>query len=351
MFGSEGGKLNYTIFFTNQCNMDCSYCYENNKKTQSISHDTIDNTINFIVKQYFDDSKKDVSVVTHGGEPLVAFEKIRYFIERLNSKIKNVKYIITTNATLFNDEIIDFLVENYSEISISIDGTKKVHDANRIFANGQGTYDIVVQNAKKLLYNHSDVKARMTINPRTVSYVFESVKHLLELGFTTIVPVPDAFCNDWTQEDMTILYEQGKSIIDYIKEYPNITNVGLINDSLAKKANAPCNGGSTTFSVDTDGTIYPCIVAVGTARFKIGNVVTDIDMNKVKEISEWDNIKIQSCIGCSRYDYCNTTRCRIINNIMCGELHTPSPSVCNIENVKVRLSEYYMTVFSSPYGS
>ena len=54
------------------------------------------------------------------------------------------------------------------------------------------------------------------------------------------------------------------------------------------------------------------------------------------------NIEITECIGCSRYNYCNTTRCRMINKVMCGSLHTPSAIVCSIENLKVKLSEYYL---------
>lgn len=241
------------------------------------------------------------------------------------------------------------MVKHYSEISISIDGAKTAHDANRILANGQGTYDIVVKNANKLMSKRNGIKARMTINPRTVSSFYESVKHLIDLGFTTIVPVADAFCNDWTEEDITTLFEQAKLITDYVKNHPEPINVGLINDALSKRANAPCNGGTSTFSIDTDGIIYPCIVAVGSSEFIIGNVHTGINASMVQKILEWDNIEILPCMGCSRYNYCNTTRCRIINKMMCGDLHTPSAIVCSIENLKVKISEYYMAVFPSSY--
>lgn len=331
--------------------MDCSYCYENNKKPQSISQGTIDDIIDFIVDQYTNSTDKTVSVVTHGGEPLIEFDKIKYFIERLNAKIDNVRYIITTNATLLTGAMFNFLVKYYSEISISIDGTQKAHDVNRVFANGQGTYEVVVANAKKLLSRHNDIKARMTINPQTVSNLFEGVKHLLDLGFTTIVPVADAFCNDWTEGDMNTLIEQGKLITEYVKSFPEPTNIGLINDALSRRENAPCNGGTSTFSIDTDGTIYPCIVAVGIPEFIIGNLATGIYADKVNEILGWNNIEIPLCVGCSRYNYCNSTRCRIINKIMYTDLHVPSPTVCSIENVKVRVSQYYMKVFPYSYRS
>ncbi|MBO5568680.1 MAG: 4Fe-4S cluster-binding domain-containing protein [Clostridia bacterium] len=334
--------MNYTVFFTNQCNMDCSYCYERNKKVRSTSYDVLDDIVNFIVDQQRSNVDKMVSVVTHGGEPLIEFDKIQYFIKRLDEKAQNVQYIITTNATLLTDLMIDFLSQHYSEISVSIDGIQLAHDANRVFVNKKGSYNVVVGKAKKLLEKRSDVKARMTITSKTASTLYESVKHLLDLGFTTIVPVIDAFYNDWTEKDMEVLLNQGKLIIDYLKDYDKITNVGLINDSLSKMANSPCNGGTSTFSIDTDGAIYPCVVTVGMTEFVVGTIKEGVNKEKVAEILSWDKIEIPECIGCSRYNYCNTTRCRMINKVMCGSLHTPSAIVCSIENLKVKLSEYYL---------
>lgn len=242
--------------------MDCTYCYECNKMVRSTSYDVLDGIVNFIVEKQRSCSDKTVSIVTHGGEPLIEFDKIQYFIKRLNEKVKNVQYIITTNATLLTDLMIDFLSQHYSEISVSIDGIQSAHDANRVFANKKGSYAVVVEKAKKLLEKRSDVKARMTINPQTASTLYESVKHLLDLGFTTIVPVIDTFCNDWTEKDMEILLDQGKLIIDYIKDYDKITNVGLINDALSKMANSPCNGGLVTFNLYSQRFIAPILQLV-----------------------------------------------------------------------------------------
>lgn len=99
--------------------MDCTYCYECNKMVRSTSYDVLDGIVNFIVEKQRSCSDKTVSIVTHGGEPLIEFDKIQYFIKRLNEKVKNVQYIITTNATLLTDLMIDFLSQHYSEISVS----------------------------------------------------------------------------------------------------------------------------------------------------------------------------------------------------------------------------------------
>lgn len=61
--------------------MDCTYCYECNKMVRSTSYDVLDGIVNFIVEKQRSCSDKTVSIVTHGGEPLIEFDKIQYFIK------------------------------------------------------------------------------------------------------------------------------------------------------------------------------------------------------------------------------------------------------------------------------
>lgn len=144
----------------------------------------------------------------------------------------------------------------------------------------------------------------MTINPQTASTLYESVKHLLDLGFTTIVPVIDTVMTGRKRHGDPFRSGEEALIIDYIKDYDKITNVGLINDALSKMANSPCNGGTSTFSIDTDGVIYPCVVTVGIPEFVVGTIKEGVNKEKVTEILGWDKIDTE-CIGCSRYNYCN----------------------------------------------
>lgn len=82
--------------------MSCKYCYETNKKRQVMDYETIDKTIEFIENHVKNKDVHEFSVIIHGGEPLLEFDRIKYFISSLNSKISGVKYFITTNATLLN---------------------------------------------------------------------------------------------------------------------------------------------------------------------------------------------------------------------------------------------------------
>ncbi|AJG97003.1 heme biosynthesis protein [Clostridium beijerinckii] len=333
--------MNVSLFFTNKCNMKCRYCYEANKMERSISYDLLDQTIEFIVNHKQKNGIDKLSVVTHGGEPLIEFDKIKYFIRNLNKRINNVEYIMTTNATLLNDEIIEYLSQHYSMLSVSIDGTKQAHNLNRIFQNGNGSYDHVIENAKRLLKKRSDLKARLTVNPQNAPFLFAGVKELMDLGFMDIAPVPDEFDTTWDEDSLKILFSQGKKIIDYIKQNELLVNVGLINDSLVKCKNSICDGGITTMSIETNGDIYPCVTSVGHEEFVIGNVYKGINKQRVDDISAWGKIKNKECVGCKRYDYCTSTRCKIINKLLTNDLHTPSVVTCNFQNVRVNLSEHY----------
>lgn len=333
--------MNVSIFFTNKCNLKCKYCYERNKREKSITYDLLDQTIEFIVNHKEKNAINKLSVVTHGGEPLIEFDKIKYFISNLNKRIDNVEYIMTTNATLLNDETIEYISDNYSKLSVSIDGVREAHNLNRIFKDGTGSYDKVIDNIKRLLTKRSDLKARLTINPQNVSFLFDGVKHLIELGFMDIEPVPDEFDNTWNQETIDILYSEGKKIIDYVEENDLVVNIGLINDALVKCRNNICDGGITTMSIESNGDIYPCITSVGHNEFIIGDVYNGINSDKLKDIYKWGHEKNEGCIGCERYDYCTATRCKIINKLLTNDLHTASVVTCNLQNTRVNLASYY----------
>lgn len=339
--------MNFSIFLTNKCNMNCKYCYETNKQNKSMSYEVLDKTIDFIINHYTNmiGYNERLSIVTHGGEPLLEFEKLKYLVNKINRSIENVEYIITTNATLLNDENVEFLITNFSQISVSIDGTKVAHDLNRVYVNGDGTYEHIIENVKKILAKRHDIKARLTINSKNVYYLYEGVKELIGIGFNDIVPVPDQFDNGWTEDSMAVLYSNGEKMISFIKNNNLTTNVGLINDALVKCRNSQCDGGTTTFSIDCDGTIYPCVVSVGAKEFVIGNLSSGIFTDQIDNIQRWANMDNIKCSGCSRYDYCYATRCKIINKLLTGDLHTPSAVTCNIENVKVSLARNYLTSF------
>lgn len=334
-----GKKLNFNIFFTNSCNLKCRYCYEGEKKEKIISQDILDQILDFIDAVSDDDV---ITVTTHGGEPLLAFKEIQYFVKNAKKRFSNVRFQMTTNATLLDEPKIDFIEKNYHKISISIDGNQKAHDTNRMFLDGSGSYDTVVRNYEKIKKRNIELEARMTINPYNYMYTFESVTHLIDIGFTKIMPIPDVFTKEWTEEMLQLFESELKKIVDYITQnkLQSKIDIGLIDTVKCKTKNSICDGGITTFTIDTSGKLYPCILCNGNEKYCIGTVQEGIDKEKLDAIHTFDQQRITVCEGCERYDYCKNTRCKLINELIEGHPNTPIAVYCYIENMAVELDEY-----------
>lgn len=167
----------FNIWVTTACNMRCKYCYENStdikKMNLFLDIKTAEKMVDFVIEYMQKRDKKEYLIVNfHGGEPLLNFSIIKD-IERMireNFDNKRILFGITTNALLLeNNEIIKFLADNFEySLSISIDGTKKIHDFNRVDSNQKGTYDRVEMYLKQLLTMNAKVRARMTITPETI---------------------------------------------------------------------------------------------------------------------------------------------------------------------------------------
>ncbi|AIQ70985.1 radical SAM/SPASM domain-containing protein [Paenibacillus graminis] len=335
--------MNVTIFFTRDCNLRCSYCYEGEKNTSEISHETLDRISCFVSEHMRKVGDHDLTIVTHGGEPLLVHTKIQSFIKQIKEKIPQTKFSITTNGTIMNDSILELLSEEYDNISISIDGTKEAHDKNRVYKNQLGSFELVKKNALRLLDKRPDTVARMTVNSSNVSDLYQGVMELIEMGFTNIMPTPDEFDSKWNEQSLEIFLTQCKRITAYLysnKDLHSMPDVGFINDAPMKTRNSVCDGGIETLTIDVNGDIYPCIIVNGIKEFCIGSVLDGIDEKKLKMIHAEDHQEIEECIGCERYHYCTTTRCKIINKVKTGDFNLPSGTQCCIEHIFVQSALY-----------
>ena len=135
----------------------------------------------------------------------------------------DVGFFTTTNATLLNNEIINFIVEEMPDITISIDGRKETHDKQRPFKGGQGSHEIVLKNCIKLLKRLPNIRVRMTFDSNTVNDLFKNVQFLVNVGFRFIVPAPNLFDKYWDTKELKILEEQIRLIKDYLKDIPGVS--------------------------------------------------------------------------------------------------------------------------------
>lgn len=325
--------MNYAVWVTTKCNLCCTYCYEGSTKPQLVlKRDMADQIIQYIIDKERVKSDKEFDVTYHGGEPLLEFDVIKYISLSLKNGLpdKKIYFSFTTNATVLNNEMLDFISKYNFDISISIDGKKQTHDLYRKYENGKGSYDTVIKNSALILKRFPQARARMTYSEKTVSDLAENIYSLISNGFKIIVPVQDFHAQEWSEKHLQILKEQIKKAKTFVDLYGVSIGVCEALDLTCRKV---CNGGKNSINIFPNGKIYPCMLAAGIQEFEIGDVNQGIDMKKLNLISEHSQNCIIECDGCSFYDYCENVRCRIINKVLRGNYDSPSEIVCLLNNI------------------
>jgi uncharacterized protein len=148
--------VNCILKITHYCNFSCKYCYYEHEMQSKSSHMDL-GIAKKLIKNIADDTfYKNVCFHLHGGEPLIlGLDYLRELVNLQKEFLTEKSYTnnIQTNGSLITEEIISFIKENGIHIAISIDGPKHINDKNRVFKNGQGTYEKIVKNIK-LLSDH-----------------------------------------------------------------------------------------------------------------------------------------------------------------------------------------------------
>jgi uncharacterized protein len=122
---------------------------------------------------------------------------VAYARETAKALNREVDFSLTTNATLLQPDVIDFLADERIGVTISIDGPQEIQDKFRVFANGKGSYDIAAPKIKALLARHKTrpIGARVTLTKQTLD-VKRIYKHLFEdmgfweVGFAPVTTAP-----------------------------------------------------------------------------------------------------------------------------------------------------------------
>lgn len=322
----------FNIWVTKHCNFKCSYCYEGlEKEIRNLSLDDIDKIVSFIKKEGM--NEEYIIVNYHGGEPLINYEAIKKICFGLSKEKKQIYYTLTTNGSLLSESIIEELKGSGVGLSISLDGTEYYHDLNRIDCDNKGTYKKCIKNALLAIKMGMDIRVRMTIVPSNYKGLFENVKHLYDMGFKTVVAVPDFYCSEWNEKSIEDIKNSLISVREWAvdKEFEFV----FFEDQIVCKGK--CEGGTEECNIDTDLRIYPCTYVVGDEQWCIGNVVEGIDTERIQSIEEISTIDNLECVGCGFVKYCMSTRCKIVNKQITGRFDMVSPVICAFENIIYRV--------------
>ena len=337
--------MNYRLYLTENCNLKCKYCYQENKTINEMSFETIKSIIDYEIKQ----NNKNSLINFYGGEPLLKKDLIYKTIDYIKSKNMKTKFNfgLTTNGTLLDDYFLKYMRKNnFTHIGYSIDGDETVQNRNRIMVDGTGTFDIVEENAKKTLKALKNVVAMVAVTKNTLQNLSNSVDYLIDLGFK-IINLQFDYTANWTDEDIETIENEYRKVSEVY--YKNIIKKKQVSILIFDKkirtyidnsyvCNKECKFGLENLYVATDGILYPCVQFVGNPKFAIGNCKVGIEINKRDKLRKNAYKEDDICRKCSIRNRCNHTCC-CKNYVTTKDINKVSPISCQTEKIFIKISD------------
>ena len=324
---------------SHNCNLRCVYCFGDGGSyggqqmlmDQKIAKQCIDLWLNKITR-----SQMLHEVSFFGGEPLMNIDVLEFCVNYINEKTNpmgvNVRYNLTTNGTILNDRIIKLFKDNNFKVSISIDGIERMHNSNRPYVSGKGSFDDIVQNIIKLKDIVPDISAQITLMKKDISYLKDAVVELWKLGITFVYSNL-VFGKDelYSEADYSLYKRQIKDLSELTYNnlvqgkrpvYQNLLNTMWMMHMRVFTANCfYWTGGAMIFS--PSGKAYSCYRFVENEKFCVGDI-TDGDLILNGQTKECN----KGCSECWAQLYCGDG-CVYENSIYHEDLNEPADEWCN----------------------
>jgi uncharacterized protein len=336
--------LSCELLVTGQCTMRCSYCIATDVSPITMKVSTGKEAIDLFV--YLSEGGKTIEFVLTGGEPLLAFPVVStlvsYADQRTDEAGMEASFVLKTNGTILNTDIIDFLKSNRVTAVLSMDGTAKAHDRHRYTSSGRGTHRIVRRNLLTLLKEGIPCTVSLTVHPDSVSDVMQSIKYLHKLGVARIDLGPAYGTVDWSVTNihrLACLLEEIAQYVRRVNEDGKQLEVGpLYKDSEHVRGFLSetwgCHAAIRNLAFLPNGDIAGCsalaMLAVRFPELIIGNSASGIDNDAIDRIASFSQAPREQrsvCMGCSASDNC-TGGCLAINYSTTGVPLAPPDLYC-----------------------
>ena len=284
------------------CNLNCSYCFASQGKYHGeralMSFEVGKQALDFLMDN--SGTRHNLEVDFFGGEPLMNWDVVKQLVAYARSvekeRGKNFRFTLTTNGVLIDDDVIDFANKEMSNVVLSLDGRKEIHDATRVDYRGQGSYDKIVPKFQKLVESRGGkgYYMRGTFTHQNPDFT-KDVFHMADLGFTELSMEPVVCAADdpmaLTPADIEIVKEQyeilAKDMIRREKEGKPITfyhyMIDLTEGPCIYKRISGCGSGTEYMAVTPWGDLYPCHQFVGEESYKLGDIWSGVTNDALRE--------------------------------------------------------------------
>lgn len=358
----NGSASLHLVVLTLRCNHSCQYCQVSRRTRDARQSDMSLRDLELTLRLIFRSSSRDLTIEFQGGEPLLAFDKVRAAVEgaeRLNDNHKKrLRFVLCTNLSLMSPQIADYCKSHGILISTSLDGPAFLHDANRVMSSGSSFRALKagLQVAREAL-GADMVSALMTTSAASLEYPEAIIDAYVDNGFDHVFirPMhpygyakrlaPDRHYStsqfvEFYKRCLNHILTLNKSGVPLVEDYAAIIlrkiltpfDVGFVD------LRSPSGIVNQVVAYNYDGGVYASdesrmLAEAGDFTFRLGHVGDPYEELffglRVREIAEhWANESLAGCSECGFQAYCGADPVR--NHATQGDLegHRPSSDFC-----------------------
>lgn len=380
-----------TLNITSECNLNCVYCWNDTGKysdeafkkkkpgtatggggLSAMSVETAKRAVDLLVK--LGRGEKQLVVDFYGGEPLKNLPTLLGAVAYCRSLEKRggpkFHFLLATNGTLLTPALARKLLGLGVQVAVSVDGPREVHNRNRPFVGGKGSFAVIAANLAGMpLALRRRLVGRTTVTPGYTDMValYENLK---KLGFerVEIFESEDA-CHRITPERAAVFFQKREDFRRLFKEYELLAvkysdeaAAGALNYARTffnrffklmqrlyynSQLSGGCPAAQGQVAVSADGEIYPCTSFIGIREFSLGNVSTGLDRAKYSALLKRTENRFRECAGCVLYSVCGTTgSCLNINHYFNRDIAKPHARSCRLFEEKIKLAMAVLAILS-----
>jgi His-Xaa-Ser system radical SAM maturase HxsB len=360
----DGFTKLHIFVVTLRCDHSCHYCQVSrqtaDKSTYDMSFETAEKSVDLMMET----PARNVTMELQGGEPLLAFNVIRYIVPLAKKKAKllhkDLDIVVTTNLANATDEILFYLRDEHIKVSTSLDGPGAIHNANRP-RPGNNSYELTITNidrARKIL-GVDRVAALMTTTQLSLEHPIEIIDEYVRQGFHSIFLRPispygfavktnrkigyqlDAFLNFY-RTGLAHILDINKKGYDLAEVYAKILLTKILTPFGTGYVDlqSPAGAGINVLVYNYDGDVYATdesrmLAEMGDHTFRLGNV----RQHTRKQLFIGDafvglaaascNQSLTGCSDCAFQPYCGSDP--IHNHATQGDIfgHRPTSDFCH----------------------
>lgn len=313
------------LHVSHTCNLTCSYCFASGGKYHGddtlMSFEVGKRALDFLIAN--SGNRRNLEVDFFGGEPLMNWDVVKrlvaYARDIEQKHNKHFRFTLTTNGVLIDDDVIEFTEREMSNVVLSLDGRRDIHDHMRRTVNDKGSYDTIIPKFQKLVASRGDKEyyIRGTFTHNNVDFT-EDILHMADLGFDKLSMEPVVSSPDspyaLTESDLPKILEQYEKLAcEMLKRNREGKGfsfyhymIDLEHGPCIYKRISGCGAGTEYLAVTPTGELYPCHQFVGEEGYSVGDIWQGVTNTALRdELASINVYSRESCQDCWAKLYCS----------------------------------------------